>query len=221
VVVLNGALKLYSYWRSSAAYRVRIALRLKQLEHDIVPVHLAQGEQHDDGFGAVNPQRLVPVLGHGQRLIRQSMAIIEYLDETFPAHPLLPATARDRARVRALAQIVACDIHPLNNLRVLQYLEREAKLDQAARDAWVRHWIEEGLRALEALIADHPATGEFCEGEVPGLADCCLVPQVYNARRFHVDLAAFPHVLRIDAACRALPEFQAAAPEQQPDRPPG
>ena len=216
---MNGALKLYSYWRSSAAYRVRIALNLKELEHEIVPVHLAQGEQHADAFRAVNPQELIPVLGHGQRLIRQSMAIIEYLDETFPARPLLPATARDRARVRALAQVVACDIHPLNNLRVLQYLEREAGLDQAARDAWVRHWIGLGLQALEALVADHPATGEFCEGEVPGLADCCLVPQVYNARRFQVDLAPFPNVARIDAACRELDAFRAAAPEQQPDHP--
>jgi maleylacetoacetate isomerase len=216
---LNGALKLYSYWRSSAAYRVRIALNLKELEHEIVPVHLAQGAQHADEFRAVNPQELIPVLGHGQRLIRQSMAIIEYLDETFPSRPLLPATARDRARVRALAQVVACDIHPLNNLRVLQYLEREAKLGQEARDAWVRHWIGLGLQALEVLIADHPATGEFCEGEVPGLADCCVVPQVYNARRFNVDLAPFPSILRIDAACRELDAFKAAAPENQPDHP--
>jgi maleylacetoacetate isomerase len=217
VVVLNGALKLYSYWRSSAAYRVRIALNLKGLEHEIVPVHLAQGEQHGAGFRELNPQELIPVLGHGQRLIRQSLAIMEYLDETWPGNPLLPATARDRARVRALAQVVACDIHPLNNLRVLQYLERDAGLSQEARDAWVRHWIGLGLQALESLLVDHPATGEFCEGEEPGLADCCLVPQVYNARRFKLDLDPFPGIQRIDAACRALPAFQAAAPEAQPD----
>jgi maleylacetoacetate isomerase len=218
---LNGELKLYSYWRSSAAYRVRIALNLKGLEHELVPVHLARdgGEQHSAEYRALNPQELIPILRHGQRIIRQSLAIIEYLDETWPATPLLPATARDRARVRALAQIVACDIHPLNNLRVLQYLEREAGMPQPERDAWVGHWISLGLQALEALLDDHPATGEFCEGEAPGLADCCLVPQVYNARRFKVDLTPFPSIVRIDAACRELPEFHAALPENQPDYP--
>lgn len=215
----DGTLKLYSYWRSSAAYRVRIALNLKALEHEIVPVHLAQGEQHAEPFAALNPQQLIPVLHHGQRLIRQSMAIIEYLDETWPGNPLLPATARDRARVRALAQVVACDIHPLGNLRVQQYLERELKIGQDGRDAWTRHWIGLGLQALEALLADHPASGDFCEGDLPGLADCCLVPQVYNARRFGVDLAPFPAVTRIDAACRELPEFRQAAPEAQADAP--
>jgi maleylacetoacetate isomerase len=218
---VNGTLKLYSYWRSSAAYRVRIALNLKALEYEIVPVHLARdgGEQHAEAFRAINPQELVPVLGHGQRLIRQSLAIIEYLDETWPGSPLLPATARDRARVRALAQVVACDIHPLNNLRVLQYLEREAKMPQPERDAWVQHWVALGLHAMESLLADHPATGDFCEGEAPGLADCCLVPQVYNARRFAVDLAPYPSVVRIDAACREHPAFVQAAPERQPDAP--
>jgi maleylacetoacetate isomerase len=217
---VNGTLKLYSYWRSSAAYRVRIALNLKGLEHEILPVHLAQGEQHAAGFAAINPQALIPVLHHGQRLIRQSMAIIEYLDETWPGKPLLPATARDRARVRALAQVVACDIHPLGNLRVQQYLERELKVSAEDRDAWTRHWIGLGLLTLEALLADHPSSGEFCEGDQPGLADCCLVPQVYNARRFGVDLAPFPAVVRIDSACRELPEFQQAAPENQADAPP-
>jgi maleylacetoacetate isomerase len=218
---LNGELKLYSYWRSSAAYRVRIALNLKGLAYELAPVHLARdgGEQHSDEFRALNPQELIPVLRHGQRVIRQSLAIIEYLDETWPATPLLPATARDRARVRALAQIVACDIHPLNNLRVLQYLEHNAGMPQPERDAWVAHWISLGLRALESLLDDHPATGEFCEGEAPGLADCCLVPQVYNARRFKVDLSPFASIVRIDAACRELPEFQAALPENQPDYP--
>lgn len=216
---MNGTLKLYSYWRSSAAYRVRIALNLKGLEHDIVPVHLAQGEQREDEFRAINPQQLIPVLGHGQRLIRQSMAIIEYLDETWPSAPMLPATARDRARVRALAQVVACDIHPLNNLRVLQYLERELNVPQDERDAWTRHWIEIGLQSLEVLLADHPASGDFCEGDQPGLADCCLVPQVYNARRFNVDLTPYPAVTRIDAVCRELPEFEAAKPENQVDAP--
>jgi maleylacetoacetate isomerase len=217
---VNGTLKLYSYWRSSAAYRVRIALNLKGLEHEIEPVHLADGEQRDDAFLALNPQGLIPVLRHGQRLIRQSLAIIEYLDETWPGAPLLPATARDRARVRALAQIVACDIHPLNNLRVLQYLEREFQATAAQRDAWVRHWIALGMQTLEALITDHPSTGEYCEGEAPGLADCCLVPQVFNARRFGVDLTPFPNVLRVDALCREHPAFAAAAPENQADAPP-
>ncbi len=218
---LNGTLKLYSFWRSSAVYRVRIALNLKGLEHEIVPVNLTRdgGEQHSSEFHAVNPQELVPVLRHGHRLIRQSMAIMEYLDETWPASPLLPATARDRARVRALAQVVACDIHPLNNLRVLQYLERELKLQQPERDAWVQHWIRIGLETMETLLADHPATGLYCEGEVPGLADCCLIPQVYNARRFGVDLTPFPSVVRIDAACCELPEFEAAKPENQIDAP--
>jgi maleylacetoacetate isomerase len=218
-VAVNGALKLYSYWRSSAAYRVRIALNLKGLEHEIVPVHLAEGEQHGEAYRALNPQELIPVLHHGQRLIRQSLAIIEYLDETWPGSPLLPATARDRARVRALAQVVACDIHPLNNLRVLQYLENDAGIGAPQRETWVRHWIALGFQTLESLLADHPASGDFCEGDLPGLADCCLVPQVYNARRFGLDLTPYPCVTRIDAVCRELPEFVAAAPENQADAP--
>jgi maleylacetoacetate isomerase len=216
---VNGPLKLYSYWRSSAAYRVRIALNLKQLEHEIVPVHLLRdgGEQHASEFRAMNPQELIPVLRDGHRVIRQSMAIMEYLDETWPAHPLLPATSRDRARVRALAQVIACDIHPLNNLRVQQYLERELGADESARTAWTLHWIRLGFEAFEALLTDHPSTGEFCEGENPGLADCCLVPQVYNARRFGLDLSPYPTIQRIEAACQSLDAFQRAAPERQPD----
>jgi len=216
---VNGRLTLYSYWRSSAAYRVRIALELKGLEHEIAPVDLAGGAQHAGDFAAVNPQELIPVLRDGQRLVRQSMAIMEYLDETYPPRPLLPATARDRARVRSIAQAIACDIHPLNNLRVQQYLERELGAGEEQRLAWTRHWIETGFDAVEALLADHPATGEFCEGEDPGMADCCLVPQVYNARRFGVDLARWPNIVRIDAACAALPGFQAAHPDRQPDAP--
>lgn len=216
---MNETLRLYSYWRSSAAYRVRIALNLKALEHEIVPVHLARDEQRTDDFRALNPQQLVPVLHHGQRLIRQSLAIIEYLDETWPSTPLLPATARDRARVRGLAQLVACDIHPLNNLRVLRYLERDCGMPQAERDAWVGHWIRQGLEALETLLSDHPATGRFCEGDVPTLADCCLVPQLYNARRFSIDLTPYPNAVRIDSACRELAAFADAAPESQADAP--
>ncbi len=218
---MNETLTLYSYWRSSAAFRVRIALNLKQLAHTIVPVNLIRdgGEQHGEEFRAINPQGVIPVLRDGQRVIRQSMAIMEYLDETWPQHPLLPATSRDRARVRSLAQTVACDIHPLNNLRVMQYLERDFGLSSEQRDQWTRHWIETGFTALEAMLADNPATGEFCEGEDPGLADCCLIPQVYNARRFKVDLSPFPNILRIDAACAQLPEFLAARPENQADAP--
>lgn len=217
----TGSLKLFSYWRSSAAYRVRIALNLKRLAYEIAPVHLLRdgGEQRKADYRALNPQGLVPVLMHGQRVMRQSLAIIEYLDETWPDPPLLPAAARDRARVRALAQIVACEIHPLNNLRVLQYLEHEWSVPLPEREQWIRHWVGEGLAALEALLADHPSTGEYCDGDQPGLADCCLVPQVFNAQRFGVDLAPYPTVRRINETCLALPEFAAAHPENQPDAP--
>ncbi|UNK48871.1 maleylacetoacetate isomerase [Lysobacter sp. S4-A87] len=214
-------LRLYSYWRSSAAYRVRIGLNLKGLAYDTVPVHLLRegGEQHTAAFREANPQGLVPVLQHGDRLMRQSVAILEYLDETWPQPPLLPASARDRQRVRALAQLVACDIHPLNNLRVLRYFDRSWHVPQPERDNWVLHWIEEGFTALEAMLADHPSTGRFCEGDLPTLADCCLVPQVYNARRFGVDLAKYPTIVRIEQACLALPAFDEARPERQPDAP--
>jgi maleylacetoacetate isomerase len=147
------------------------------------------------------------------------MAIIEYLDETWPAPPLLPATARDRARARAIAQAIACDIHPLNNLRVMQYLEREWSVPTPERESWVRHWINEGFAAIEDMLADALSTGTFCDGEQPGLPDCCLVPQVYNARRFGIDMASYPTILRIHDACMELPEFDAAQPEKQPDAP--
>jgi maleylacetoacetate isomerase len=218
---MNDSLKLFGYWRSSAAYRVRIALNLKGLAYDTVPVNLIRdgGEQHAPEYAATNPQKLVPVLQHGGRAIRQSLAVIEYLDETWPSPPLLPATARARARARTLAQLIACDIHPLNNLRVLQYLEREWHAPLPERQEWMRHWIHEGFTALETLLADDPSTGTFCEGDLPGIADCCLVPQVYNARRFNIDLGPFPTIVRIDAACLSLPAFDAARPELQPDAP--
>ncbi|MBS0432934.1 MAG: maleylacetoacetate isomerase [Proteobacteria bacterium] len=215
-------LTLYSYWRSSAAYRVRIALNLKGLEYSIRPVHLTRdgGEQHTAGYREVNPQQLIPVLTDGDRMIRQSLAIIEYLDEAYPdTRPLLPVAARDRARVRALAQMVACDIHPLGNLRVLQYLERGFKASEKQRQAWSRHWIATGFDALEAMLAGNHNTGVFCEGDTPSIADCCLVPQVYNARRFEVPMQDYPTIARIDAACRELEAFKAAAPEAQPDAP--
>jgi maleylacetoacetate isomerase len=161
----------------------------------------------------------VPVLGHGHRRLGQSLAILEYLDEMWPTPPLLPSTARERQRVRALSLLVACDIHPLNNLRVLQYFEQEWNVPQPERDEWVRHWIGEGLAAAEAMVADHPSTGTYCEGNIPSLADCCLIPQLYNARRFGVDMGQFPALQRIEAACLELPAFDAARPERQPDAP--
>ncbi|MFT3761097.1 MAG: maleylacetoacetate isomerase [Pseudoxanthomonas sp.] len=218
----QARLRLYSYWRSSAAYRVRIGLNLKGLPYETVPVHLLRdgGQQNAPEYAAQNPQRLVPVLAHDDQVLRQSLAILEYLEETWPQPPLLPADAAGRARVRALAQLIACDVHPLNNLRVLQYLEREWDAPPPRREAWVRHWIVEGFAALEKLLAGDAATGAFCHGERPGLADCCLAPQVYNARRFGVDLTAFPTIARIEAACLALPAFDAARPENQPDATP-
>jgi len=219
---VNEQLRLYSYWRSSAAYRVRIGLNLKRLPYETVAVHLLKdgGGRHAAGFRQTNPQGLVPGLQHGSRTMRQSMAILEYLDETWPTPPLLPALARDRQRVRALALTVACDIHPLNNLRVLQYFDRTWHVPQPERDGWVKHWISDGFAAFEALLADHPATGRYCEGDTPGLADCCLIPQVYNARRFGVAMEAYPTIARIEQACLELPEFDAARPERQPDCPP-
>ena len=215
----SEALILYSYWRSSAAYRVRIGLNLKGLPYRTVAVHLLKdgGQQHAEDYRQMNPQQLVPTLQHGQRHLTQSLAILEYLDDVWPTPALLPATARERQRVRALAQLVACDIHPLNNLRVLQYFEHEWHLPAPEREQWVKHWIMDGFAACEALLAGHPVTGDFCEGNAPGFADCCLVPQVYNARRFGVDMAAYPTLAHIEANCLALPAFDAARPENQPD----
>lgn len=218
---MDGQLRLYSYWRSSAAWRVRIGLNLKGLQYEVVPVHLVHdgGQQHAEEFRMLNPQGLVPVLAHGERVMRQSLAILEYLDEVWPERPLLPATARERERVRALALLVACEIHPLNNLRVLQFFEREWNVPQPERDSWVRHWIAEGFAAFETLVTSHPSVGAFCEGERPGLAECCLVPQLYNARRYGVDLTPYPTLLRIEAACESLPAFVAAHPDRQSDAP--
>ncbi len=218
---MTGALKLYSYWRSSAAYRVRIALNLKGLPYEIVPVHLVNegGEQFSAEYTELNPQSLVPTLVDGHRILRQSMSIIEYLEETWPDPSLMPDTARDRVRVRTLSQIIACEIHPLNNLRVLKFLEDTWNVPQAERETWVRHWMQEGFTALEATLVDSPATGTYCEGDFPTMADCLLVPQVYNALRFGLDLAPYPTVARINEECLAMEAFDKARPENQPDAP--
>lgn len=220
---MQDHLKLYSYWRSSAAYRVRIALNLKGLPYELMPISLVSngGEHHSQAFHDLNPQELLPVLVDGRRVIRQSMAIIEYLEESYDGERnLLPMMKRSRARVRAIAQSIACDIHPLNNLRVIKYLEKDLGLPQEEREIWIRHWIVQGFRAVEEMLGDNPATGAFCEGDTPGLADVCLVPQVYNAYRFGVDMTAFPTIHRIHRHCEAMPEFDDARPENQPDAPP-
>jgi maleylacetoacetate isomerase len=214
-------MKLYSFWRSSAAYRARIALNLKGLPYELVTVNIAPSveEQHTDEFHAVNPQHLVPVLIDGERIIRQSLAIVEYLDESYAGARLLPVTSRERARVRSLALLIACDIHPLNNTRVMQYLEREFNTPQVERERWMRHWIETGMVALEDLLASNPSTGAFCEGDSPSIADICLAPQCFNAQRFAVDLSRYPTVRRIYEECLKVPAFDRARPENQPDAP--
>jgi maleylacetoacetate isomerase len=213
-------MKLYGYFRSSAAFRVRIALNLKNLDYDNAFVHLRRGEQGAVEFRRLNPLALVPALEDGGHVFTQSLAIVEYLDEIHPDPPLLPKTARERARVRALAQVVACDIHPIDNLRVLQYLERTLKQDQAAVRTWFNHWIDVGFQALESMLAADRATGRFCHGDAPGVADICLVPQVFNARRYDLDLNPFPTIRRVFEACMAVPAFDRAQPAKQPDAEP-
>jgi maleylacetoacetate isomerase len=212
-------MKLYTYFRSSAAYRVRIALNLKGLSYEAVPVHLLKdgGQQRQEDYRQINPSGLVPALQDDRITLTQSMAIIEYLDERYPAVPLLPQDAPGRARVRELAQIIACDIHPLNNLRVLRHLVHELKLSEDQKNAWIRHWISEGLAGLEAHLARDPAAGPFCHGNSPTIADCFLVPQVFNAQRFQIDMAAYPNISRIHALCADMPAFASAHPSQQPD----
>ena len=212
-------LSLHTYFRSSASYRVRIALELKALPYSSLPVHLVRGggEQHAAAFAALNPAELVPVLRDGGVTLTQSMAIIEYLDEVHPAPPLLPGSAAERARIRALSQAIACEIHPLNNLRVLKWLQLCAGMDQQARSVWYAHWVNEGFRALESMLATSDSTGRFCHGDAPTLADCCLVPQIYNAERFAVSMEPYPTLSRIHGACLELPAFQRAAPETQAD----
>jgi maleylpyruvate isomerase len=210
-------MKLFGYYRSSAAYRVRIALNLKGLEVDHRFVHLRKGEQSAPEYGALNPQGLVPMVIDGPQVLTQSLAIIEYLEETHPEPALLPKEPIERARVRAIAQAIACDIHPLNNLRVLRYLVGPLKVSDEAKNEWYRHWVVEGLTALERSLTPAAGTGTFCHGDKPTLADICLVPQVYNAERADVDLSLFPRITKIVAACRELRAFQDADPAKQAD----
>ena len=199
---------------------MRIALNLKGMPYTAVPVHLVKdgGQHRSAAYRARNPQALVPAFElEDGTVLTQSLAIMEYLDEVQPESALLPADAIGRARVRALAQAIACDLHPVNNLRVLQYVSQQLGISAEQKDAWYRHWVATGLQGLEALLADHPSTGRFCHGDTPTLADCCLVPQLYNARRFQCPLDAYPTIQRIAAACETLPAFQQAAPEVQPD----
>jgi len=213
-------MKLYSYFRSSASYRVRIALNLKNLTYDYAPVHLVRdgGEHLKPEYRRVNPDAVVPALEiDGLPPLQQSLAIIEYLDETHPQPPLLPAAAGDRAHVRAIALQIACEIHPLDNLRVLRYLKRTLQLDDAAKDAWYRHWIETGFETLEARLAGDPRTGRLCFGDAPTLADLCLIPQIYNANRFDIDTTRYPTLQRINDHALQLDAFARAAPGVQPD----
>jgi len=212
-------MELYTYFRSSAAYRVRIALNLKGLKADYRYVHLVKdgGQQHKPEYLRINPQGLVPALVDNGHVLTQSLAIIEYLEDTHPQPPLLPKDALGRARVRALAQVVACDIHPVNNQRILRYLEKEFDADESARNKWYRHWIIEGFNALEKLLDGNPATGNFCHGDQPTIADICLVPQVFNAKRFSVDLEPYPTISRVNGHCLVLKAFADAVPEKQAD----
>ncbi len=215
-------LKLYDYWRSSAGYRVRLALNLKGLEYQRTAVNLAANEQRSPAHLTRNPQGLVPVVEIGEIHLTQSMAICEFLDEVFPrTPPLLPRNPDSRAWVRALANLVACEIHPLNNLRVLRYLRDDLRLPELTVSGWYRHWVEQGLGAMEAMITREGLSGRYCFGDTPGLADCFLIPQLYNARRYECELLGCPTLLEIESHCLELPAFRAGRPECQSDAPKG
>ena len=208
-------MELYNYFRSSASYRVRIALALKGLDYDYKAVHLVKGEQTSESYAAVSASRLVPLLRDGEQWVNQSLAIIEYLDETHPQPPLLPADPIGRARVRSLALDIACEIHPLDNLRVLRYLVHDMGVTEDAKNAWYRHWVESGLAGVERKLAARP--GRYCHGDAPTLADCVLVPQIFNAQRFDCRLDAVPTVMRVFDACMQLPAFIDSQPSRCPD----
>ena len=212
-------MKLYTFFRSSASYRVRIALNLKGLKYEQAPIHLRRGggEQLSAAYKAINPQALVPALEDGGKILTQSLAIIEYLEERYPQPPLLPRDPADKALVRSMALVIACEIHPIQNLRVLQYVKREYGQSNEQVNRWAQHWINLGLAALEQMIVAQPRRGKFCFGDTPTLADICLVPQLGNARRYGCDLSPYPAIIEIEKNCMALPAFADAAPEKQPD----
>jgi maleylpyruvate isomerase len=212
-------MRLYTYFRSSAAYRVRIVLNIKGLDYESVPRHLLRdgGEHRRPDYLALNPQGLIPVLVDGETALSQSLAIMEYLEETRPEIPLLPPGPAARAQVRAMTQLIACDVHPLNNLRVLQYLKTHMAQDEAAVASWYRHWITEGFSALETLVQRHSVSGQVCFGDRVSMADACLVPQMYNARRFETDMEPYPGLCGVSRFLESLPAFRDAAPENQPD----
>ncbi len=212
-------MKFHGYFRSSTSYRLRIALAIKAIPHDKASVHLSRGggEQFKADFRKLNPQELVPVIEDDGHVLTQSLAIMEYLEETHPQPAILPKAPADRARVRALSQIVACEMHPLNNLRVLNYLTKDLGLSEEAKLTWYRHWITLGFNAPEGMLAGHPQTGKFCHGDSVTMADICLVPQVFNAKRFDCPMDAYPTVMRIHDACQALPAFADSLPGKQFD----
>jgi len=212
-------MKLHNYFRSSASFRVRIALNLKGLDYEYIPVHIARGDHKTGPFSAISPDMLVPLLEDDGERFTQSMAIIEYLDEIHPEPALLPHDPVGRAKVRALSQSIACEIHPLNNMRVLKYLVRDLKLDDDAKNAWYRHWVREGLLAFERQLALLPAS-TYCYGNTPTMADCCLVPQVFNGQRFDCDFSGLPRTMAAYEACMQLEAFQRAQPSQSPDAEP-
>ncbi|GEB70870.1 maleylacetoacetate isomerase [Pseudoalteromonas carrageenovora] len=207
-------MKLYSYFRSSAAYRVRIALNLKAIDYDLAIVNLLKSQQLDEGYLAVNPQGLLPALETEEGYLAQSLAIIEWLDETYPQSPIIAGSAWQKAKIRNISYAIACDIHPVNNLRVLKYLSNELNVDDEAKNKWYRHWIEIGFEKIELMLSD---SSDYCVGDQPTLADICLVPQVFNALRFKVDMAAYPKIAAIYERCNKLAAFDDAAPQNQPD----
>ncbi|CAJ0870305.1 Maleylpyruvate isomerase [Ralstonia mannitolilytica] len=211
------SIKLYNYFRSSASFRVRIALEIKGLPYDYAPVHLLKGEQLAPDFVKLNPDALVPVLCDGNDVLNQSLAIVEYLEETHPEPTLLPGSPSNRAHIRAIALAIACEIHPLNNPRVLKYLKNTFNVEEDARNDWYRHWVKLGFAALETRLSQSPLTGAYCVGDTPTLADVCLVPQVFNGKRFDVAVEDYPTLARIFAHCMEQEAFQRAAPAAQPD----